>query len=268
MKNLIIILIILSFSSCVSKKKYLDMAGQRIKAEIETAGWQAKFDSLVNSYGALRKSKEAVEKSKEELEKMSADELRNLNSELQNKVNQLEESNRKVNELQAAIQRQREASNQLLQKIKNALTGFSPEELTVEMREGKVYVSLSEKLLFKSGSAVVDPKGKEALGKVADVLSKQSDLDIVIEGHTDNVPLKGSVIKDNWDLSVMRATSVVKILTDDYKLNPKQVVASGRGEYFPIADNTSVEGKAKNRRTEIILSPRIGDLMKILEMKN
>jgi chemotaxis protein MotB len=153
----------------------------------------------------------------------------------------------------------------LLAKIKGALTGFSSDELTVEMKDGKVYVSLSEKLLFKSGSAVVDKKGKEALAAVGEVLAKQTDVDIIIEGHTDNVPLKGDVIKDNWDLSVMRATAIVRILTEDYKVDKTQIIPSGRADNLPVADNSTAEGRAKNRRTEIILSPKISDLIKLLD---
>lgn len=264
---LFVLLLSLSLTSCVTKKRFRAELLERALLEIDHARLQGRYDSLATSLVQLEHNLSEVEKSKKNLAEMSEAELRSLNSQLQNKIAMLEESNRKVQELQAAIQKQKDISNQLLAKIKSALVGFTPEELTVEMRDGKVYVSLSDQLLFKSGSASVDPKGKQALSKVAEVLQRQNDIDVVIEGHTDNVPLKGSVIKDNWDLSVMRATSVVKILTEDYKVNPKQVVASGRGEYFPVADNASSEGKAKNRRTEIILSPKIGDLLKILEGK-
>ena len=167
--------------------------------------------------------------------------------------------------MQALIDKQKEASEDLMAKIKKALTGFTSDELTVEMKDGKVYVSLSEKLLFKSGSAVVDKKGKEALAMVGEVLAKQPEIDIMVEGHTDNVPLKGQVIKDNWDLSVLRATSITRILTQDYKVSPKQVIPSGRADNFPIADNTTAEGRAKNRRTDIILAPKISELVKIIE---
>ena len=122
------------------------------------------------------------------------------------------------------------------------------------MRDGKVYVSLSEKLLFKSGSATVDKKGKEALAKVGEVLAKQTDIDIMVEGHTDNVPLKGEVIKDNWDLSVLRATAITRILTQEYKVSPKQVIPSGRADNFPLLIMLLPKAGPKNRRTEIILS--------------
>jgi chemotaxis protein MotB len=125
---------------------------------------------------------------------------------------------------------------------------------------------MSDKLLFKSGSSAVEDKGKDALKLLADVLDKNTDIDILVEGHTDNVPIKTSVYKDNWDLSVARATSIVRILTNDYKIVPTRLTASGKGEFFPKADNETSEGRAKNRRTEIILSPKLDELMKLLKV--
>ena len=139
--------------------------------------------------------------------------------------------------------------------VKNALPGFTPDELSVEHRNGKVYVLMSDKLLFKSGSAAVEKPGRDALKKLADVLYKYPSLEIMIEGHTDNVPIKTKEFKDNWDLSVARAVSIVRLLSVDYKLNPERIVAAGRSEYQPKASNNTSAGKARNRRTEIILTP-------------
>ena len=149
--------------------------------------------------------------------------------------------------------------------MRNALLGFNSDELSVEIKNGKVYVSMSDKLLFKSGSSTVEDKGKEALKLLADVLNKNTDIDILVEGHTDNVPIKTAVYKDNWDLSVARATSIVRILTLDHKIAPTRLTASGKGEYFPRADNDTAEGRAKNRRTEIILSPKLEEIMQLLK---
>jgi chemotaxis protein MotB len=147
------------------------------------------------------------------------------------------------------------------------LVGFKSDELSVELKNGKVYVSLAEKLLFKSGSAMVDPKGKEALGKLAAVQEKNPDIDVMIEGHTDNVPLIPGKFDDNWDLSVSRATSIVRILTEDNNVEPKRVTAAGRSEFVPLVSNDTPEGKARNRRTEIILSPKLDELFQILNSK-
>lgn len=176
----------------------------------------------------------------------------------------LVEREQKLAELQSLLKQKDSATSALKTKLANALLGFEKSDLTVEQRNGKVYVSMAEKLLFKSGSTSVDPKGVDALKKLASVLKENRDLTIEVEGHTDNVPLAGTgAMKDNWDLSVLRATSIIRILTDN-GVDPKQITASGRGEYFPVASNDSAEGKAKNRRTEIILTPRLDQLMKIL----
>jgi chemotaxis protein MotB len=125
---------------------------------------------------------------------------------------------------------------------------------------------MSDKLLFKSGSAAVEAKGKDALKVLSEVLNKNADIDILVEGHTDNVPINTQVYKDNWDLSVSRATSIVRILTEDYKIKPTRLTASGKGEYFPKSDNSTSEGRARNRRTEIILSPKLEEIMQLLKI--
>jgi chemotaxis protein MotB len=178
----------------------------------------------------------------------------------------LSERERTLDEMRKIIARQDSITNNLNNILRNALLGFNSDELSVEIKNGKVYVSMSDKLLFKSGSSAVEDKGKDALKLLAGVLEKNSDIDILIEGHTDNVPIKTSVYKDNWDLSVARATSIVRILTNDYKIVPTRLTASGKGEYFPKADNETNEGRAKNRRTEIILSPKLDELMKLLKV--
>jgi chemotaxis protein MotB len=164
------------------------------------------------------------------------------------------------------IAKQDSLTRNLNNTLRNALLGFNSDELSMEIKDGKVYVSMSDKLLFPSGSSAVEDKGKDALKLLAGVLDKNADIDILVEGHTDNVPIKTTVYKDNWDLSVARATSIVRILTNDYKIIPTRLTASGKGEFFPKADNDTVEGRAKNRRTEIILSPKLDELMKLLKV--
>jgi len=132
------------------------------------------------------------------------------------------------------------------------------------MKNGKVYVSLSDKLLFKSGNASVEDKGKDAIKKLSEVLNKNTDIDIAIEGHTDNVSIKTNLYKDNWDLSVARSTNIVRMICDEFGVESKRVTASGKGEYFPVANNETPEGRAKNRRTEIVLSPKLEELFKLL----
>lgn len=172
----------------------------------------------------------------------------------------------KITELQKLLSEQKGKSEALRDAIKKALTDFSAGELNIYIKDGKVYVSMSDKLLFKSGSTTVESKGVEALGKLSDVIKVNPDIQVNIEGHTDNVPYisNGGLIKDNWDLSLMRASSVLHLLIDKYKVSPIQVIGSGRGQHYPVESNATSEGKAKNRRTEIILAPKIDKLMNLI----
>lgn len=193
-------------------------------------------------------------------------ELKRAQTDLEDKRLQLMARSKRINDLESVLARKDSAVVALKNNIANALLGFADQGLTVEQKNGKVYVSLEEQLLFKSGSWVVDTKGQDALKKLGKVLETQSDVSILIEGHTDNVPYKGSgVIEDNWDLSVKRATAIVKILTANSSINPKQLSAAGRSEYSPLNTADTKEAKAENRRTEIIITPKLNELFKILE---
>lgn len=190
--------------------------------------------------------------------------LKAKSDELNVKEKLLTEREKALAEMQLIIAKQDSITRRLNSILRNALLGFNSDELSVEIKNGKVYVSMSDILLFKSGSSAVEEKGKEALKLLAEVLDKNTDIDILVEGHTDNVPIKTAIYKDNWDLSVARATSIVRILSVDYKIAPTRMTASGKGEYFPRADNEIAAGRAKNRRTEIILSPKLDELMQLL----
>jgi len=172
---------------------------------------------------------------------------------------------KRLKTLHELIQSQRDVMTRLKNSISEALVNYKADELTVYIKEGNVYVSLAEKLLFKSGSDVVNPKGKEALKSLAQVIGSAKDITVMIEGHTDNVPIKSKIFEDNWDLSTARATSIVRILTIDYGFDAKRITASGKSEFHPVKLNTTDEGRAENRRTEIILTPDLQELFKILE---
>lgn len=216
----------------------------------------------------LKKSYDELNGNYENLKMTSGSQLNKLNNDLGDNMARLRQREARLRDLESRIRKQDSMLNLLNNSVKNALLGFSPDELTVEMKNGKVYVSMSDKLLFKSGDANVEAKGKEALKKLAEVLNKNADVSIAIEGHTDNVPIKTAIYKDNWDLSAARATNVVRLLTDEYQMDAHRLTASGKGEYFPVADNASVEGKAKNRRTEVVLSPKLDELMKMIVDRN
>jgi len=180
--------------------------------------------------------------------------------------NSLVEREKKVKELEQILANKDKAVKDLKDRISNALLNFKENDLTVKVKNGKVYVSLAEQLLFGSGSIEVDKKGITALQQLAKAIKDQKDIQIMIEGHTDNVPIskKSAYMQDNWDLSVMRATSITKILTGA-GVTPKQITAAGKGEFSPLAANDNAQNKQKNRRTEIIITPNLDELFKLLE---
>jgi len=190
--------------------------------------------------------------------------LEEQTNELKLKNKKIEEKDKRLKELETLLSRQDSILKALNAKVKNALLGFKSDELGVEMKNGKIYVSMSDKLLFKSAQATIEDKGKDAIIKLAEVLNKNFDIDVAIEGHTDSLPIKNSVYKDNWDLSVARSTNIVRMLTDELKVDPKRVTASGKGEFLPVATNSTPEGRAKNRRTEIVLTPKLEELFKLM----
>lgn len=248
---------------------------------------QKKYDDLSTTYDLLasKSSRYMAEKAKETKELLNQlettqselfakeDQLNKSTLELEEKErklldsqNELELRSLRVAELEAIINRKDSMVTALKQKISKALIGLEGDGLTIEQRNGKVYISLEEDLLFASGKYEINQTGRQALDKLSDALSYQKDLEILVEGHTDSIPLSGrGLVKDNWDLSVMRATSVVKRLTSNTNLDPTQLIAAGRSEFVPISSNETSEGRGENRRIEMILSPNLDDLFKLLE---
>jgi Flagellar motor protein len=191
--------------------------------------------------------------------------LKQKSNELIEKEKMLVDRENALNEMKKVVARQDSITKRLNDILRKALLSFKSDELSVEIKNGKVYVSLSDKLLFKSGSAAIESKGVEAIKVLADVLNKNTDIDILVEGHTDSNPIKTALYADNWDLSVARSISIVRILTDEYRIAPTRLTASGKGEFSPRATNATPEGRASNRRTEIILSPKLDEIMKLLK---
>ena len=212
---------------------------------------------LENSQLELFEREEKLNKLSKEIEDEQA-KLKRMRSELDSR-------NKRLVELKRLINSKDSATNALREKVANALLGFENEGLSVTKRNGKVYVSLEEKLLFNSGSTTVDARGVEALKKLAVVLEQNKDINITIEGHTDDVPvIANEKFQDNWDLSVKRATSIIRILLDNSSIDPKRLIASGRGEFLPIDDSKTPEARQLNRRTEIILTPNLDEIMELL----
>ena len=265
-------LTILLCTSCVTKKKFMlaELAAtaskdslQGLLTDCRNTGNQMSVQ-IKNLMRDTTKMGNSIRQYQSMLN-VNMTEQEKLNALLNQKKNELNERERTINELQQMINAQNENVRKLLSSVKDALLGFSSDELTVREKDGKVYVAMSDKLLFQSGSARLDKRGEEALGKLAEVLNKQTDIDVFIEGHTDNKPINTVQFKDNWDLSVIRATSVVRILIKNYNVNPLQIQPSGRGEYMPVDDNETAEGRSKNRRTEIIMAPKLDKLFQMLQ---
>ena len=212
----------------------------------------------------LQTTQDELQKKEDEIAGMENN-LRNERLNLEQTKAELDKRNARMLELEQILARKDSAVNSIKQKVAAALLGFENEGLSVHVVNGKVYVSLEEKLLFKSGSINVEPKGISALKKLARMLEQNPDINITIEGHTDTDPvIPSAAMKDNWDLSVKRATSIVRILLDGTKIDPKRLTASGHGEFMPVDPAKTPEAKQKNRRTEIILTPKLDELFNIL----
>lgn len=262
-----IVLALLLLSSCVAKKKYVDAQLALRYSKSDSARLAGQVNDLQQTISQLQVQIAKQQGSITDLQNklnQTEQEAQSRGSQLQQSQQQLNEQQQRLNQLQALIDQQRAKSEELRKRMADALVGFNSNELTVSQKNGRVYVSLQESLLFPSGSAVVNPKGKQALAKLAQVLNVNPDISVNIEGHTDSIPIRGKY-EDNWALSVARATSIVRVLVNDYQVEPVRVIASGHSSYDPLADNSTPEGRASNRRTEIILSPKLDELYRLLE---
>ncbi|MCM5662604.1 OmpA/MotB family protein [Galbibacter mesophilus] len=254
------------------QKKYDDAVAERNQLRQDYEAAKNNLANLEASYKALEDNSSAAiaanaEKNRnllrqlEEKEKALAEE----NARLQTLKQQLEARSKRVAELESVIASKDAAMKQLKDAISRALLDFEGKGLTVEQRDGKVYVSMENKLLFPSGSWVVNSNGRKAVQQLGSVLAQNPDIYVLIEGHTDNVPYGGSgQLSDNWDLSTKRATSIVRILEENKQIDPANLTAAGKGEYVPVATNSTAEGKAKNRRIEVVLTPKLDEVTKLL----
>ncbi|MBF2707141.1 OmpA family protein [Flavobacterium soyangense] len=247
-------------------KELAKVKSEREKVQADYAALDKKMDVLQDSYSALEKNsneslKLNVAKNRELLEQLEAKEKA-----LAFEQEQLNKNNQRLKELEDLIAAKEAGMRKLKETLSNALNGFEGKGLTVEQKNGKVYVSMENKLLFNSGSWAVGTEGKKAVVEVGKVLGENPDISVLIEGHTDDDPFGGSgPIADNWDLSTKRATAIVAILSENKKVSKQNLTAAGRGEFSPLASNTTAEGKAKNRRIEIILTPRLDEIAEMLK---
>lgn len=315
---LVLSLMLVSVSSCVSSKKYNELEGRnadlqrenrkmnddlenfrnsnagleddlaRLKTDFETVTTQKnelmqKLENLEKNYAGLQDSYDALEANSSAAIAENSRQNRELLAQLdekeaaliqeKNRLEKLEKDlavrSQRIDELESVIAAKDAKMNALKNAVSNALTNFEGKGLTVEQKNGKVYVSMENKLLFDSGSWAVNSEGRKAVNQLGTVLAQNPDIAVLIEGHTDNVPYGGSgQLKDNWDLSTKRATSIVHILRENANIDPQNLTAAGKGEYAPVASNDSDTGRAKNRRIEVILTPKLDEITKLLNESN
>lgn len=260
-------LAVLTLTSCGSKKKIaeLEAKNKEIQDLLNTA--TVKLNTCLAEKDVMAARIEDLKASNENMKISSQNfaELSNKGAQtLEKSLESLKEKDLKINRLQDALTRKDSVTLALVTSIKRAV-GVNDPDIEVNVEKGVVYISIADKLLFKSGSYEVSDRAKEVLGKVAAIVKDKPDFECMVEGHTDNVPIKNPVLQDNWDLSVKRATSIVRILQLDYGIDPKRLVAAGRSEFVPLEANTTPEGRSRNRRTRILVLPKIDQFYDMIE---
>jgi chemotaxis protein MotB len=270
--------------SCVSSKKY---KGEIVKYEQLSGNYtklQGDLKSCEDAKAEYARNKSALESEIENLKKQNEfikqnntqalKQLQDLSvisssqaESIKKSLDNIGAKDAYIQDLQASMARKDSLNMALVMNLKGAIGNLADEDINIKVDKGVVYIDISDKLLFTSGSYVITDKAKEVLGKVAKVLKNQPDIEFMVEGHTDNVKFAKGVLLDNWDLSVHRATSVVRILQNQYGLPPAHIAAAGRGEYLPVAPNDTPAGRAANRRTRIVILPQLDQFFKLLEPK-
>jgi len=269
MKKFVLILLGgLALTSCVSNKKFRALQDQLKSTEDLLNTATVKLNSCLKDRELLQSNNELLRKNNEGL-------LTNLGNmtmltqkgadNLERSLESIKEKDLTIKNLRDAVTRRDSINLALVQSLKGVLGNLDDEDITVQVDKGVVYVSISDKMLFSSGSYNVTPRAREILGKVAKVVNNKPDFEFMVEGHTDNVPIKNTCIKNNWDLSVLRATAVVNILQNDFGVSPSRMTAAGRGEYVPVTSNSTPEGRAINRRTRIVVLPKLDQFYNMIE---
>lgn len=274
------ILTALILSGCVSTKKFNSMKAEALRLDNELSNAQQRNEELAERNDALTQEKQRLIADtvrlhndyvtlQQRYQKLLADgsaEAARMLKELENNQLELNERSRRVDELEAMLRSREEAINNIRRKVADALTGFEGKGLSISIKNGNVYVSMEDKLLFRSGSFEIDPNGARAVRDLSTVLAQNPDINVMVEGHTDDVPYRpNGQLKDNLDLSAKRATTVVRLLLENKSIQPSRIIAAGRGESLPVDPAKTAEARAKNRRTEIILTPKLDELMQIME---
>ncbi len=273
MKKLFFASIILSvlLTSCVSTKKYTDLEALNNKNKQELVDAKADLqtcliekDHLASLNVSLKEDKDRSLKQVENLTVLTQSSSDNIKE----VISQLSEKDKYINGIRDAMTQKDSINLALAFQLKKDLAlGIQDEDIQIDVEKTVVYISIADKMLFKSGSAIVSDRAKEVLGKVATIVNSKPDMEVQVEGYTDNVSISTDCMKDNWDLSVARATSVVRVLQNDYAVNPGRLIAAGRSEYVPLESNDTAEGRSTNRRTRIVILPKLDQFFDILEQK-
>jgi chemotaxis protein MotB len=286
MKKLIFaVLLPLLFTSCISKKQYADLETRFDASQQELTNTKANLQkcliSKTDRSGRVIALEEQLAMMKQqnqglkETNKQSLKQVENLtvltqsaSNNIKDVISQLSEKDKYINGIRSAMTQKDSINLALAFHLKRELSaGIQDEDIQIDVEKTVVYISLSDKLLFTSGGSTVLPRAKQILGKVATVVSSRPDMEVMVEGHTDNVAISSGCIKDNWDLSVKRATAVLRVLQNDYGISPSRLVAAGRSEFVPLASNDTSEGRSRNRRTRIVILPKLDQFFDILEQK-
>ncbi len=240
-----------------------ELGRQKTALENDKAGLNNQIADLNKQIDFLKQTNTTVLKQMEDLSVVSSAQAENIRKSLDN----IGAKDLYIQDLQASMARKDSLNLALVMNLKGAVGSMDDQDINIKVDKGVVYIDISDKLLFKSGKYEITSQAKTVLGKVAAVLKNQPDIEFMVEGHTDNVAYRSGVLIDNWDLSVKRATSVVRILQKEYGLDPKKMSAAGRGEYNPVVQNSSAENKAANRRTRIVILPQLDQFFQLLEPK-
>jgi chemotaxis protein MotB len=265
----------LVLSSCVSQKKYSDLEAKQKETQDLLNSATLKLNTCIEDQATAEARLKTLEEQNAFLKANNQDLINNMGNlttlstkgaeNLEKSLESLKEKDLKIRKLQDAITRRDSVNLALVQSLKGVLGNLDDEDIEISVEKGVVFVSISDKLLFRSGSYTVTSAAKQVLGKVAQVVNNKPDFEFMVEGHTDNVPYRSGVLLDNWDLSTKRATSVVRILQNDFKVDPARMTAAGRSYYVPLAPNDNSANRAKNRRTRIVVLPKLDQFYNMIE---
>ena len=282
MKTLIsVVVVILLMTACVGQKKYNELQGRADLCETDLATSEGNRTSAENQIlvlqadlGNAQSRVNYLEQQLEYFQSTNTDLLARLSDlavvsktgaeSIKQSLEALNDQNKYIKDLTSSMQRKDSLNLVLVMNLKRSLENFDDEDISIEVKKGVVYVSISDKMLFQSGSYQISNRAHEVIGKIASIVNDHHQLDILVEGHTDHVPIANECMVDNWDLSVKRATSIVRLMQTEFEVAPERMTAGGRSEYLPKATNETVEGRALNRRTEIVILPKLDEFFELL----